>query len=177
MAGQSPRKKTQRVDVVHIVRKIRTRLEHQSAQLQAAGQLREKVRDNLRSQLQRMNFPPDIVDDLLGHHLEWIFDPDVFWTSKRPGIGPILNFFRKIMRPFVKLFFNPDPLLHSLNRLSYLVLFQQKLIEDLLVEHELHKMDDLQKQSPNSNMNHSRKRSSRESYRNRRRKPSKKRSY
>lgn len=173
MAGQSPRKKNKHVDVVHIVRKVRTQLEHQSAQLQAAGQLREKIRDNLRSQMQRMNFPSDVIDDLLGQHLEWVLDPDIFWISKRPVIGPILNFFRKIIRPIIKLFFNPDALLHSINRLSYLVVFQQKLIEDLLVENELRKMDDSQRRPQNGIRNNPRKHPSRASYRTRQRRSKK----
>ncbi len=126
-----------KVDVVQIVQQIRRQIEEQHTEQATASQVRQGVRDRLLIQWRQLPFPEDVKKDLADCQLQWLFDPDAFWSSRRPGWGPVIKAFRHLFRPFVKLFFNPDPLLHYVHRLSYLVQFQHQLIEDLLVEREL----------------------------------------
>jgi len=135
--GMEKRRSGPKVDVVQIVQQIRRQIEAQHTEQATASQVRQEVRDRLLIQWRQLPFPEDVKKDVADQRLQWLFDPDAFWFSRRPGWGPIINFFRRLFRPIVKLFFNPDPLLHHVHRLSYLVQFQTQLIEDLLVEREL----------------------------------------
>ncbi len=142
------RKNRKSVDVVQIVNQVRRTIEKREARMDTAGAVRERVRGQLIHRIQRAPIPEDVKQDLIDARMEWIFDPSAFWWSRRPGIGPLLNLFRRLTRPLVKIFFNPDAMLHHLNRLSYLVMYQQQLIEDLMVEIELQKLPEHPSQTP-----------------------------
>ncbi len=126
-----------RIDVVQIVRQIRQQIEEQHMANATAASVRQQVRAQIRNLLQQAPYPGDVKKDLLDQDLLWIFDPQSFWYSRRPVWGAVINVLRRILRPIVKLFFNPDPLLHHIHRMSYWMAFQQQLIEDLMVEREL----------------------------------------
>ncbi|MCS7311866.1 MAG: hypothetical protein NZ742_03005 [Acidobacteria bacterium] len=126
-----------KVDVVQIVQQIRRQIEERHTEQATASQVRQEVRDRLLIQWCQLPLPEDVKKDVADQQLRWLLDPEAFWFSRRPGWGPVINLFRRLFRPFVKLFFNPDPLLHHVHRLSYIVQFQIQLIEDLLVEREL----------------------------------------
>lgn len=135
-----PRKsEPKNVDVVQIVQQVRRTIEKRESRFDNAGTTRERVRDRLIHKISRAPMPDDVKQDLINARMEWIFDPESFWWSRRPGIGPFINMFRRIAKPIVKLFFNPDAVLHHLNRLSYLVIYQQQLIEDLFVDLEFNR--------------------------------------
>ena len=46
------------------------------------------------------------------------FEPDVVYQSSRGGIGKVLQAIRRTLRPFLKLLFNPGPILETLRALS-----------------------------------------------------------
>ena len=124
------------VDVVQIVQQVRKTIEKREARMDNAGTTRERVRDRMIHRITRASMPEDVKRDLIEARMEWVFDPETFWWSRRPVLGSFLNLLRRLARPLVKLFFNPDALLHHVNRLSYLVMYQQQLLEDLMVELE-----------------------------------------
>ena len=149
-----------RIDVVQIVRQIRQQIEEQHMANATAANVRQQVRAQMRTLLQQAPYPSDVKKDLIDQDLAWIFDPQSFWYSRRPVWGAIINVLRRILRPIVKLFFNPDPLLHYMHRMSYWLAFQQQLIEDLMVERELERRARARRQRSHRN-SHSRTRTSR----------------
>lgn len=137
-----------KVDVVQIVQQIRRQIEEQHTAQATASQVRQEVRDRLLIQWRQLPFPEDVKKDVADRQLQWVLDPDAVWVSRRPGWGPVLTLLRRLFRPLLKVFFNPDPLLHYVHRLGYIVQFQNQVIEDLLVERELLRRDSSDRPRP-----------------------------
>lgn len=133
------RKPSIQVDVVRIVRQIRQQIEQRHEAQAKASQVRAEIREQMRILWDQSPFPDDVKKDIADRDLLWIFDPQQFWFSQRRRWGFLINMIHRLLRPLVKLFFNPDAVLHYMHRLGYLVAFQNQLLEDLLVERELYR--------------------------------------
>ena len=67
------------------------------------------------------------------------FEPDVVYQSSRAGVGSVLQVVRRTLRPFLKLLFNPGPILETLRALSAHAANTNRA---LLAHDELHRLNE-----------------------------------
>ena len=124
------------VDVEQIMEQIRARVREK----RGVDYTEEQIRELANVKLDRFLDPKNVRSDLLEHFrkqndrsseaaasateaaLEAIrvpaFEPDDVYRSSRGGIGRILHAIRRLLRPILKLFINPGPMLESVRALS-----------------------------------------------------------
>ena len=123
------------VDVEQIMEQIRARLREK----RGVDYTEEQIRELADVKLDRFLDPKNVRSDLLDHFrkqyehasqtpsaseaaLESLptpsFEPDDVYRSSRGGIGRVLHAVRRMLRPILKLFINPGPLLESVRALS-----------------------------------------------------------
>ena len=124
------------VDVEQIMEQIRARVREK----RGVDYTEEQIRELANVKLDRFLDPKNVRSDLLEHFrkqndrsseaatsateaaLEAIrvpaFEPDDVYRSSRGGIGRILHAIRRLLRPILKLFINPGPVLESVRALS-----------------------------------------------------------
>lgn len=124
------------VDVEQIMEQIRGRLREK----RGVDYTEEQIRELANVKLDRFLDPKNVRSDLLDHFrkendrsseaavsateaaLAAIsvppFEPDDVYRSSRGGIGRILHAIRRLLRPILKLFINPGPMLESVRALS-----------------------------------------------------------
>ena len=123
------------VDVEQIMEQIRARLREKRGVDYTEEQIRElagvkldrfldpkNVRSDLLEHFRRQNQTSDAAASATQAALEAVdvptFEPDAVYRSSRGGIGRILYAIRRLLRPLLKLFINPGPMLDSVRAVS-----------------------------------------------------------
>ncbi len=123
------------VDVEQIMEQLRARLREK----RGVDYSEEQIRELASVKLDRFLDPRDVRSDLLEHYRKQStpssssessaaeafeplavppFEPDDVYRSSRGGIGRILRGIRRLLRPVLKLFINPGPMLETVRALS-----------------------------------------------------------
>ena len=117
------------VDVEQIMEQLRARLQEK----RGVDYTEEQIRELASVKLDRFLDPKNVRSDLLEHfrrqnELSYAaadesmgvpaFEPEDVYRSSRGGIGRVLHAVRRLLRPILKLFINPGPLLESVRNLS-----------------------------------------------------------
>lgn len=123
------------VDVEQIMEQIRARVREK----RGVDYTEEEIRELADVKLDRFLDPRRVRSDLLDHFrkrsrpadapapippavLETVsaprFEPDDVYRSSRGGVGRVLHAVRRLLRPILKLFINPGPMLESLRAVS-----------------------------------------------------------
>ena len=126
--------KSDSVDVKRVMEQIRRRIREKRGVDYTEQQLHELasvkleqfldlqcVRSNLVEHFQRGTPPPCAGFE---------FDEDTIYASSRGQLGKLIRLIRRLARPFVKLLFNPDPIVFALQR-------QVKINERFVAREEL----------------------------------------
>ena len=123
------------VDVEQIMEQIRARVREKRGVDYTEEQIRElanvkldrfldpkHVRSDLLEHFRRQNQSSDAAASATQAALEAVdvptFEPDEVYRSSRGGIGRILYAIRRVLRPILKLFINPGPMLESVRAVS-----------------------------------------------------------
>ena len=120
------------VDVEQIMEQIRARVREK----RGADYTEEQIRELANVKLDRFLDPKNVRSDLLEHYRQHKqqerfeaadarepvavppFEPDHVYRSSRGGVGRVLRAIRRMLRPVMKLFINPGPMLESVRALS-----------------------------------------------------------
>jgi len=123
------------VDVEQIMEQIRARLREK----RGVDYTEEQIRELATVKLDRFLDPKNVRSDLLEHFRKQnrtsdatasatqaalaavdvpTFEPDDVYRSSRGGIGRVLHAIRRMLRPLLKLFINPGPMLESVRAVS-----------------------------------------------------------
>ena len=127
------------VDVEQIMRQIRARIREK----RGVDYTEEEIRELANVKLEKFLDPKGIRSDLLQQYREAresaggvaipAFDDTPIYSSARP----LVRFFRKLLNPILKLFFNPRPVIESIqaqHRLNESEKLTFELIHNLVVE-------------------------------------------
>jgi len=116
------------IDVERIMEQIRAQL----TEKRNADYTEEQIRELANLKLDRFSDPGTIRSDLVASYRKRLkerqasfqiafetppafdFDPEIVYRSNPGFTGRVLTLIRKLARPFVKLIFNPRPILHAL---------------------------------------------------------------
>ena len=120
---------TESVDVDRLMEQIRARIREK----RGLDYTEEQIREMAEVKLERVLEPKTLRSDLIEHYRRqqqvgqadepqpaqklppsFEFDPDTIYRSSRGGLGKILHGIRWLLRPVLKLFFNPTPIVHAL---------------------------------------------------------------
>ncbi len=113
------------VDVEKIMEQIRARVREK----RGVDYTEDQIRELANVKLDRFLDPKNVRSDLLEHFRRQDdrsaeiagvppFAPDDVYRSSRGGIGRVLHAIRRMLRPILKLFINPGPMLESVRTLS-----------------------------------------------------------
>jgi len=117
------------VDVEQIMEQLRARLQEK----RGVDYTEDQIRELANVKLDRFLDPKNVRSDLLEHFRRQnersyaaadesmgvpAFEPEDVYRSSRGGIGRVLHALRRLLRPILKLFINPGPLLESVRNLS-----------------------------------------------------------
>jgi hypothetical protein len=122
------------VDVVEIMKKIRQSASTSRTELTVEEKVRREAKSELISLAQAARIPDSTVDEIRQQTVYEPYDPRTLYSSSRPGVGSLIGWIRKILRPITKLFINLDPLAHEVNRLTMLNNFYLRTTQDLIVK-------------------------------------------
>jgi hypothetical protein len=122
------------VDVVEIMKKIRQSAVTSRTELTIEETVRREAKSELISLAQAARIPDSTVDEIRQQTVYEPYDPRTLYSSSRPGVGSLIGWIRKILRPITKLFINLDPLAHEVNRLTMLNNFYLRTTQDLIVK-------------------------------------------
>jgi hypothetical protein len=122
------------VDVVEIMKKIRQTAVTSRTELTVEEKVKREAKSELISLAQAAQIPDSIVDEIRQQTIYEPYDPRTLYSSSRPGVGSLIGWIRKILRPITKLFINLDPLAHEVNRLTLLNNFYLRTTQDLIVK-------------------------------------------
>jgi hypothetical protein len=122
------------VDVVEIMKKIRQSASTSRTELTIEEKVKREAKSELISLAQAAQIPDSTVDEIRQQTIYEPYDPRTLYSSSRPGVGSLIGWIRKILRPITKLFINLDPLAHEVNRLTMLNNFYLKTSQDLIVK-------------------------------------------
>ncbi len=120
------------VDVEQIMEQIRARVREKRGVEYPEDQIHELATVKLDRFLDPRNVRSDLLEDFRKQSDQSPesaeaapealgvppFEPDAVYRSSRAGIGRVLHGVRRLLRPLLKLFINPDPLLESVRALS-----------------------------------------------------------
>lgn len=120
------------VNVEEIMRQIRARVKEK----RGADYTEEEIRELASVKLERFLDPRAVRSDLLDHYRRqrtitplsaiepappvYGFDAETIYASSRGAAGRMLRAIRKLLNPVLKLFFNPNPLIHVMSMQSAL---------------------------------------------------------
>jgi hypothetical protein len=115
------------VNVEEIMRQIRGRIKEK----RGADYTDDEIAELARVKLERFLDPRAVRSDLVEHYRRqrpvtplagiepppptYGFDQDTIYASSRGAAGRLLRGLRTLLNPILKLFFNPNPLIHVLN--------------------------------------------------------------
>jgi hypothetical protein len=122
------------VDVVEIMKKIRQTASTSRTELTIEEKVRREAKSELIQLAQAAQIPDSTVDEIRQQTVYEPYDPRTLYSSSRPGVGSLIGWIRKILRPITKLFINLDPLAHEVNRLTMLNNFYLRTTQDLIVK-------------------------------------------
>src|SRR5262245_30601668 len=122
------------VDVVEIMKKIRQSTASNRADLTLEEKTKREAKSEFASLVQNAQVPDYLVNEIRQQGTFAPYDPQTLYFSARPGVGSVIGWIRRILRPITKLFVNLDPLAHEVNRLTLLNNFYLKTIQDLVAK-------------------------------------------
>jgi hypothetical protein len=122
------------IDVVEIMKKIRQSASSSRTELTIEEKVRREAKSELISLAQAAQIPDSTVDEIRQQTVFEPYDPRTLYSSSRPGVGSLIGFIRKLLKPITKLFINLDPMAHEVNRLCMLNNFYLKAVQDLIVK-------------------------------------------
>lgn len=120
------------VNVEEVMRQIRARVKEK----RGADYTEQEIRELATVKLERFLDPQAVRSDLLEHYRRqrtitslssiepappvYGFDAETIYASSRGAAGRFLRLVRKLLNPVLKLFFNPNPLIHVVSMQSAL---------------------------------------------------------
>ena len=122
------------VDVVEIMKKIRQTAASNRAEFSLEEKIKRETKSEFLSLAQSAQVPDYLVNEIRNQGVFAPYDPQTLYFSARPGLGSVIGWIRRILRPITKLFINLDPLAHEVNRLTLLNNFYLKTIQDLVAK-------------------------------------------
>jgi len=125
------------VDVESVMATIRSRIEEKRKGLYTEEEVREIAEMKLDSVLDASQFNSDFVAAFRARDEQWnfTFGPDTIYTSARGGVaGHVIRLARSILKPVLKLFFNPGPIGAALERQADLNRYYVLLLHNLAAE-------------------------------------------
>ena len=114
------------VDVEQIMRQIRARIREK----RGVDYTEEEIRELASVKLEKFLDPKNVRSDLLQHYRRtrqsasaprpasaenYAFEDDTIYVSSRSASGRFIGGIRWLLNPILKLFFNPNPVIHVLN--------------------------------------------------------------
>ena len=129
------------VDVERIMDQIRARIREK----RGVDYTEEQIREMAGVKLERFVDPKNVRSDLIEHYRQqrradrdappeplpavslFDFDEDTIYRSSRGVAGKVLYAIRRLLRPVLKLFFNPTPIVHALHA--------QREINEMIMKH------------------------------------------
>jgi hypothetical protein len=114
------------VDVEQIMRQIRARIREK----RGVDYTEEEIRELANVKLEKFLDPRKVRSDLLEHYRRtrqsapaprvappenYGFEDDTIYVSSRSASGRLIGAIRRLLNPILKLFFNPNPVIHVLN--------------------------------------------------------------
>ncbi|PWT88655.1 MAG: hypothetical protein C5B54_10305 [Acidobacteria bacterium] len=120
------------VDVVEIMKKIRQSTASNRADMSIEERTKREAKSEFVTLVQNAQVPDYLVNEIRQQGTFTPYDPQTLYFSARPGVGSVIGWIRRILRPITKLFVNLDPLAHEVNRLTLLNNFYLKTIQDLI---------------------------------------------
>src|SRR5437867_1773400 len=122
------------VDVVEIMKKIRQAAASNRAEMTLEESVKREAKSEFISLVQAAQVPELMVEQIRTLEVLEPYDPRTLYASSRSGVGSLIGLIRKILRTITKLFINLDPMAHELNRLTILINFYLKTIQDLILK-------------------------------------------
>lgn len=118
------------IDVEQLMEQIRARIREK----RGVDYTEQQIRELAGVKLERFLDPRNVRSDLLEHYrqraeeapdplrvdppppsVNFEFDGDTIYRSSRGMVGRVLHGVRRLLRPVLKLFFNPNPIVHALH--------------------------------------------------------------
>jgi len=114
------------VDVEQIMRQIRARIREK----RGVDYTEEEIRELANVKLEKFLDPRKVRSDLLEHYRRtrqsapaprvappenYAFEDETIYVSSRSASGRFIGAIRRLLNPILKLFFNPNPVIHVLN--------------------------------------------------------------
>lgn len=125
------------IDVEAVMATIRSRIEEKRKGLYTEEEIREIAEMKLDSVLDASQFNSDFVAAFRARDEQWnfTFGPDTIYASARGGVGGhVIRLARRILKPVLKLFFNPGPIGGALERQADLNRYYVLLLHNLAAE-------------------------------------------
>ena len=106
------------VDVEAIMSNIRRRIDKKRKGMYTEDEVREIAEMKLDAVLDSKEFNSDFVAAFLARDATWnfSFNPETIYASSRAEGGGFIRSVRRLLNPFLKLFFNPNPVISALSR-------------------------------------------------------------
>lgn len=115
------------VDVEEIMRQIRARIREKRGVDYTEAEIQELARVKLEQFLDAKAVRSDLVQHFRRERRSafefhppgnYAFEEDTIYASSRGAVGRLIRATRRLLNPMLKLFFNPNPLIHALHRQS-----------------------------------------------------------
>ena len=122
--------RSESIDVEQLMEQIRTRIREK----RGVDYTEQQVRQLAAVKLEQFLDPKHVRSDLLDHYrqrteeapeplrvdppppsVNFEFDGDTIYRSSRGMVGRLIQGIRRLLRPVLKLFFNPNPIVHALH--------------------------------------------------------------
>jgi hypothetical protein len=128
--------KAEGVDVERLLAEIERRIAERRGVLYTEEELRYIAERPLEPVLQPHEVRGDLLEEFQRRDSSWnySFDAETLYRSSHGLAGRVIEAARRLVRPFQKLFWNPNPMIAALSRQSDLNRFSVHLLHNLVVE-------------------------------------------
>ena len=117
------------VDVEAIMSNIRRRIDKKRKGMYTEDEVREIAEMKLDAVLDSKEFNSDFVAAFLARDATWnfSFNPETIYASSRAEGGGFIRSVRRLLNPFLKLFFNPNPVISAPSNMSLSFLHEHRV--------------------------------------------------
>src|SRR5687767_15157327 len=91
------------VDVVEIMKKIRQAATSNRAEVTLEEKVRREAKSEFIALVQAAQVPDFLVEEIKTQSVMEPYDPRTLYASSRPGLGSIIGWIRRILKPITKL--------------------------------------------------------------------------
>ena len=124
------------IDVESVLSSIKEKIDKKRGGLYTEEEVREITEMKLEAIPDGSQFSSDLINAFRARESEWnySFGPETIYVSQRAGGGRLVAYARKLLKPVLKLLFNPGPIIGALSRQSDLNLYYVQLLHSMSVE-------------------------------------------